>query len=164
MDEAVRDLHFALDIEPQAPLTLYYLGAAYARMDNTAVALEYYEKALALKPDFDEVYEAKAELLAQLGRREDALVAIDKAIQYAEVNPAYYYSAKGKLLEKFEDWRGALDCFIRASEEQPKQSSVWMDIYRMAEKVGNKERAQSALRTYLQLCPMDEAAKKLLAP
>ena len=164
LDEAMRDLNFALDLEPNSPRTLYYLGALYESTGDTNAALDYYEKALAVDPEFDEVYESKAKLLAQLGRKEEALAAIDKALEYAQVNYAYYYSAKGDILKHFEDWKGALECFAQACEVQPKESAAWMEVYRMAEKVGDKARAQTALHTYLQLCPMDAEAKKLLAP
>ncbi len=164
LDDAMRDLNFSLDIEPKAPRTLYYLGYTHALSGDTAMAFDYFDKALAIDPEFDEVYESKAEILGKLGRREEARVAIDKAIEYARVNPAYYYNAKGKLLKGFEDWKGALASFEKACEIQPKESAAWMEVYRLAEKVGDKAKAQKALKTYLQLNPMDSEAQKLLAP
>lgn len=164
LNDAMRDLHFALDIKPNAPRALYYLGCVYALIGDDALALDYYQKALANDPDFDEVYESKAQLLAKLGQRDAALEAIDKAIQCASANPAYYHISKGNLLEQFEDWKGALANFEKACELQPKESLSWMKVYRLAEKLGEKTKAQKALKTYLQLCPMDTEAKKLLQP
>ncbi len=164
LNDAMRDLHFALDIEPNAPRTLYYLGCAHALAGDNASALDYYQKALANDPNFDEVYESKAQLLAKLGQRNEALAAIDKAIQCSRINPAYYHISKGNLLKQFEDWKGALASFEKACEFQPKESSTWMEIYRLAEKIGEKAKAQKALKTYLQLSPMDTEAQKLLQP
>ena len=164
LNDAMRDLHFALDIEPKAPRTLYYLGYAYALLGNTATAFDYFDKALAIDPNFDEVYESEAEMLGKLGRRDEACEAIDKAIECAQGNPAFYYNAKGKLLKGFEDWKGALESFEKACEAQPKESAAWMEVYRLAEKLGDKAKAQKALKTYLQLNPLDNEAQKLLIP
>ncbi len=164
LNDAMRDLHFALDLEPNAPRTLYYLGYAHKLAGDTGTALDYFEKALALDPNFDEVYESKAETLAQLGRRDEALQAINKAIECVHVNPAFYYSSKGNILKHFEDWKGALECFSKACELQPKESAAWMEVYQLANKLGESVRAQQALHKYLELNPMDAEAKKLLAP
>jgi tetratricopeptide (TPR) repeat protein len=164
LNEALRDLYFALDIEPNAPRTLYYLGCAHALSGDDDSALDYYQKALANDPDFDEVYESEARLFAKRGQRDEALAAIDKAIQCASANPAYYHISKGNLLKQFEDWKGALASFEKACELQPKEATSWMEVYRLAQKLGEKDKAQKALKTYLQLCPMDTEAKKLLQP
>ena len=164
LDEAMRDLHFALDLQPNAPRPLYYIGSAQELLGNTQTALDYFNKALAADPTFDEAYESKAKLLAKLGHRDEAIQTINKAIEYADVNPAYYYSSKGSILKQFEDWKDALECFSKACELQPKESAAWMEVYRLAQKLGDTSRAQNALHKYLELCPSDSEAKKLLLP
>ncbi len=162
MEEAMRDLNFSLELEPRAARTLYYMGYAYEMSGEREKALEYLEKALEVDGEFDEVYESKAEILAKMGKKEEAIAAIDKALGCVRANPAYYYRSKGRILKGFEDWGGALKSFEAACEVQPKDGEAWKEVYEMAEKVGEKEKARAALRKYVELCPMDEEAKKAL--
>ena len=59
-------LNASLDIDPQNPLTHYNYGNLLLDMKNTEQALEMYEKAVELKPDFIQAQEEIAKLKADL--------------------------------------------------------------------------------------------------
>ena len=115
------------------------------------VAKMWFDKALALDDKFDEAYEGKAALLAALGQREEAIAAIDRAIEFCEHLPDYYYVKKGQILKHFEDWKGALAAFTKARELSPKNAEAWQEESLAAEKLGDAARAQTARRQAQEL-------------
>ena len=66
-------------------------GLLLDAMGNHTEAIETYDKALKIKPNFDAVWFNKACAQALLSRKEDALNSLKKAI---ELNPGYKSVAK----------------------------------------------------------------------
>src|SRR5262249_50150827 len=79
-------------------------GNALMELERTADALESYDKALAIKPDYAEVLNCRGNLLQLLNRPEQAIRDFESALN---INPDFAY-AKGQLLcAKMHscDWR-----------------------------------------------------------
>ena len=73
-------------------------------MGNHTEAIETYDKALKIKPNFDAVWFNKACAQALLSRKEDALGSLKKAV---ELNPGYKSVAKNN--PDFSKFKGDAD-------------------------------------------------------
>ena len=76
------------------------LGAAYSALGNTEAAIEHYNKAIKVKPDYAEAYNNLGNTLSVLERREEAISSYNKAI---EIQPNYSeaYCNLGNILRVF---------------------------------------------------------------
>lgn len=88
------------------------------------LALEAFDKAIELKPDYAEAWNNKGWALSALGRNEEALKAYDKAI---ELKPdfALAWSNKGVRLGKLSRYEEALKAYDKAIELKPDDATAW---------------------------------------
>ena len=80
LDEAVRLVQRALDVEPDNPYYLDSLGWAYFRRGNLEEAEKYLSPAAAQLPDNAEVQDHLGDLLARRGRWAEAISAWTRAL------------------------------------------------------------------------------------
>ena len=85
---------------PDTPIIPNILGAAYSALGNTEAAIEHYNKAIEIKPDYAEAFNNLGNTLSFLERREEAISNYNKAI---ELRPDYAeaYSNLGNILRVF---------------------------------------------------------------
>ncbi len=114
--EAEGDLKKAVDIAPEEPTTLNYLGYSWAeRGENLEEAFRLIEKAVALAPNSGAIIDSLGWAHYQLGRYEEALPHLEKA---ASIEPADatitdhlgdVYARLGRKVEAEFQWRRALE-------------------------------------------------------
>jgi len=73
----------------------YLAGLIQVNLGQDGTALPYYDRALALKPDYAEAIEARARLLHRAGRLEDAISAFEALRSF---RPAGALTAKAAIL------------------------------------------------------------------
>ncbi len=81
-EKAAAHMEMALKHEPKNPLYLYNYGTSLALTGDQNRAVQYFRRALELKPDFQVVYQNLANTLRDLGRSGEALEAYQKAFAY----------------------------------------------------------------------------------
>ena len=89
---------------------------------DTALAL--YEKAIALRPDYDEAWNNKGNVLDEMDRYEDAIKCYDKAIElkpYAEE----YWNNKGNALDELGNFKEAIECYDKVIGIKPEYEEAW---------------------------------------
>ncbi len=77
----------------------YIYGNLSYYMSDDITAIQYSNKALAIKPNYALAYNNRAVCYANLGRKEDALKDIEKVIKL-ESNNGFYWQNKAKILAK----------------------------------------------------------------
>ncbi|GAB4385711.1 tetratricopeptide repeat protein [Albidovulum sp.] len=115
--EAEANFRKALDLSPDQPAVLNYLGYSYLdRKDETKYdeALAMIERAVAARPDDGAITDSLGWALYLLGRYDEAVTQLERAVELMPVDPVINdhlgdaYWAVGRRLEAQFQWRRAL--------------------------------------------------------
>jgi tetratricopeptide (TPR) repeat protein len=136
-DKGASALEAALAISPTDADALFQLGQAYQLLDQPLAALEQYQRAVRLVPDFGQAYSGMAECYASLGW--------DAHLVYARAMQAY---AAGKY-EKAEAY------LEEATAELPDFAPAHVGLALVYEKRGQLDKAKRAAQQALDLAPDD---------
>jgi tetratricopeptide (TPR) repeat protein len=105
------------------------LGIVYGLQGKYDMAIEECKKAVELEPEFGESYYQIGSYMVSMGREEDAITWLEKAIEIIKDDSNYsaYYKL-GKIYEKKGDWLKALRHFNKAitidGNYEPAQNAV----------------------------------------
>ena len=113
--EAEADFRKALDLNPNQPQVLNYLGYSYVdRGENLAEALQMIQHAVLAAPDQGYIVDSLGWALFRLGRVQEAVVPMERASMLLPVDPVVtdhlgdvYWSVNRKMEARFQ-WRRAL--------------------------------------------------------
>ena len=108
-----------LQTYPSALVALNVLGAILTIQMKFHEAVEVYEKAIQLKPDFTEAYLNLATTLKELGRPRDTVKNCRKAIQL-KPDFAEAYFVLGTALQELEQTREAIKSYKKGLQLKPK--------------------------------------------
>ncbi len=114
--DAEADLKRAVEIAPEEPTTLNYLGYSWAeRGENLEEAFGLIEKAVALAPNSGAIIDSLGWAHYQLGRYDEALPHLEKAAALEPGDPTItdhlgdVYARLGRTVEAEFQWRRALE-------------------------------------------------------
>lgn len=114
-DLAQADLRKALELSPDQPQVLNYLGYSMLEMNGDLTeALKLIERAVQVEPNSGAITDSLAWAYFRLGRYQDALEPMERAAQMEPVDPVVtdhlgdVYWAVGRQLEARFQWRRAL--------------------------------------------------------
>lgn len=114
-DLAEPDFRKALELNPDQPQVLNYLGYSFVEMnENLDEALDMIERAVAARPNDGYITDSLAWVYYRLGRYEDAVEPMERASLLEPVDPIVtdhlgdIYWAVGRKLEARFQWRRAL--------------------------------------------------------
>lgn len=114
-DEAEADMRKSLELSPDQPQVLNYLGYSFLEWNrNLDEALSLIEKAVAVQPDNGAIVDSLAWAYFRMGRYQDALEPMERASLMEPVDPVVtdhlgdVYWAVGRKLEAEFQWRRAL--------------------------------------------------------
>ncbi|XP_014644414.1 PREDICTED: tetratricopeptide repeat protein 13 isoform X2 [Ceratotherium simum simum] len=118
-DEAIRHFSTMLQEEPDLVSAIYGRGIAYGKkglhdIKNADLALFELSRVITLEPDRPEVFEQRAEILSPLGRINEAVNDLTKAIQLQP--SARLYRHRGTLYFISEDYATAHEDFQQSLE------------------------------------------------
>ena len=118
LDKAGKGYRKILAVDGGHPFALNNLGVIANQTSDHAAALEYAERALALKPDYTEAHCNKANALHELGRLEEAVAGYDRALAF---KPDYgeALNNKGNTLRKLDRLEQAAEAFERVLSIDP---------------------------------------------
>jgi tetratricopeptide (TPR) repeat protein len=113
--EAEADFRKALELRPDQPQVLNYLGYSLVEMKtNLDEALDMIERAVAGQPDSGYIVDSLGWVLYRLGRYDEALVQMERAVELLPVDPVVndhlgdVYWAVGRTREAEFQWHRAL--------------------------------------------------------
>ena len=160
-DDALRDLRFAYELNPKARRTLMYLGDLMLKTGDAAKALAYYDQALSVDALYDDGHAHRAKALLALKRTPEALAAVEAAIKVSKYKPQRFWMQKADILEGLGRVDEALACCVKARTLDAGFAAAWRKEAAL-EKGRNPAAYRLALRRYVELAPMDEAARREL--
>ncbi len=114
-DKAEADFRKALELRPDQPSVLNYLGYSYLeRQENYDEALAMIERAVAARPDDGAIVDSLGWALYRLGRYEEAVARLEQAVELMPVDPVVndhlgdvYWAVDRKREAEFQ-WKRAL--------------------------------------------------------
>jgi tetratricopeptide (TPR) repeat protein len=142
--EAISALEAALLIRPVDADALYQLGLAYDANGQPQLAVQRYEEAVRLVPNFVEVYRAMADSYSTLAK------------------PDHVTYARGMAAFGEKDYKKAASHLEQATEALPDFAPAFLGLGLTYESLGDLQGALSAIQRALELDPGDFAAQQAL--
>lgn len=115
---AWKDLEAAIKANPKDPLYHQTGGFFYTSKKEWSKAAGEFSKAIELKPDFAEAYQARAAAKNQTGDHKGAIEDFSQAIKFAPTS-AGAYEGRAACRKKVNDLNGALDDYRQALKLNP---------------------------------------------
>ena len=137
--KAEADFHKALELYPDQPLVLNYLGYSWVDMGmNLEPALEMIRKAVELRPNDGYIVDSLGWAYYRLGRYEEAVVELERAVTLMASDPIINdhlgdaYWKVGRVLEAQFQWRHARD--LGAEDEELELIKKKIELQTLIEK------------------------------
>ena len=147
---AEKELLKAYEGIPDSPQVLILLGSVYYAVEEFEKGLEFYDKTLAVSPEYRDALLGKAVCLASLRRYEESIAVLDRivALGYWLLGESNYWLSwnKHELKRNAE----ALACIDEAKMRLPMNSEVFGLSGTIAFELGQNDRAEKDFRESLQ--------------
>ena len=95
LEQALKDFETVIELNPETQLlvdTYYNCGLAYEKLNQNDMAIEFYDKAITLKPDFAKAHCNKGAVLARSNKIKEAIKSLDLAISLNPNDAIAYYN------------------------------------------------------------------------
>jgi len=168
--KAEADFNKALELQPDEPLVLNYLGYSWIDMgQNLDKGLALVKKAVELKSDDGYIVDSLAWAYYKLGRFDEAVKELERAILLKPDDPVINdhlgdaYAKAGRLLEATFQWRHSLDMKPEA-EEVPKIEKKLEDARRLLAKAQLDRSVEAAAEAARKSAAEAEAAARATPP
>lgn len=125
-------------------------GYSLTELGRLEEALEAYDRAIQLQPDYAWAWARRARTLRLLERYEEALACYDRALTL-DPNYAWAYNGKGIILDRLQRHEDALVCFTQATELNPRDVWYWYNRGDLLDKLGRRREAMDALQRGLSI-------------
>jgi TolB-like protein/Tfp pilus assembly protein PilF len=154
LHEAVAAYEKAIELAPGYATTYHWLAEAWRnRLSDPDRALPLIMKALELDPLSPVINITVAETLRDLGRRNEALMQIDHAIEIAPAYPSAYIVKAEFIAWSFGELDQALRLYGYAIELDPQSLIAHLSIARVFSQLGDEARAIHNIKRCLELGP-----------
>lgn len=140
----------AVEGDPTFPEAWFCLGATYQALQEQLKALEAYEKAVALKPDYWVAFSNTGIILESLGRYSEALSAHERALAVADQVPEVWLNL-GTVLYRLERYEEALGAYSKALQLNENLPTAWFNAGLAFQALRQFEQAFGAYRKTLEL-------------
>jgi tetratricopeptide (TPR) repeat protein len=150
--QGIFHLHKAIGQTPKNAMMYYDLGVLYARVNDFDQAAEYSRLATVYDTSLSEGYNNQAYALAHLNRLDEALAAINQALEL-KPDSAAALDSKGYILLKMNKYAEALQVFLQAADKDPTIGEIYLHMGQVHEKLGDAPAMIAAYQRYLELTP-----------
>jgi tetratricopeptide (TPR) repeat protein len=160
LSEAIDNIRRAVEIEPDNPEYLYFLGLIYEQGQQIQDAVESFQKSIAKNPKNADAYEHLGQNLNMQNRFLEAVTAFKKA---AGLDPtrARLWAQIADSQQQAGDLDGAIGSYQKSLAQDPNQPGVWSRLgiaYKDRGCTGCKNRAIEALKRAEVVDPKDWVA------
>ena len=101
-------------------------GALVSTYGNNKAAVQYFQKAIALDPNFSRAYFSQGVSYGQLGQYQKAITQINRALKMEPQNGMYYYG-RGRVYLLSGDKTKAMEDFKKAADLQDEDALDYLD-------------------------------------
>jgi tetratricopeptide (TPR) repeat protein len=113
-DEAAVVYGALVETNPEDPASQFNLGISLTQGNRPAEAVPHLEKVIELRPDYVDAYQQLAGAYNEIGRYDDAIRTVQKALPLTQDKKAGLYCTWGRSLEKQTLYDEAIDMFSKA--------------------------------------------------
>lgn len=145
------DLSDVDDVDYDNPDELFDRGLFNYEFGDFDEAIEFFDLALEVKPDFEEALYYKSLSLAAIDEFSQALHVINKAIKLNQKNDQLW-NDKANFLVKLDRIDEAFECFDKAIELNPTDNIIWCN---KAFAYLENEEEEKALKCYEKACELN---------
>ena len=121
-EEALKCLATRPEITRADSFACYLAGLINVNLGQDTAALPFYDRALALKPDYADAIEARARLMQRAGRFDDAVAAYDALFPF---KPAAALAAKAAILRGLDRGEEAFEAYYALTSANPCDATAW---------------------------------------
>jgi tetratricopeptide (TPR) repeat protein len=138
--EAYQALSAAVELDAYNPQIYYYLGEVLYAQQDLFAAERHFAKAAQLDPDYTDAFIREGMVLAELGRREEAVKAFERAIflDRAAVVARFHLA---QVCLQMEDFRRALAQLHMVKELYPEYAPVYLLQGEIQQRLGDLRQA-----------------------
>jgi len=154
---AISSLETAVEQDNRYVEAFYDLGVMYAARRNP-IAIDYYNNVLSIQPDNRDAAYAKAKLLQDLGKTNEAISMYQSIIKADKSCANCYYNLGAIYLEITKEPKKALEQFTKAIETDPAYLAAYFARGYTYSLLKDKESAKADYNMCLELEPNYEAA------
>jgi tetratricopeptide (TPR) repeat protein len=166
VDEAIAAYEAILAQAPTVPLVHYNLGASYKKKGEAQKAEAALRKSFELDPAFVDGYVGLATLLAETGRRDEAIQVVQQGASANDQSGRLQY-ALGVLAEGKGDAATAKEAFLKAERLDPQNAETQYHLATVALNMNDRAEAVARLEKFVAAAPAGtpnlDVAKSLLA-
>lgn len=154
-ERAVKILHAVLVRDPENSPALYNLGKALFYREDYDAALTVFKKAALILPGDNDIKKMISGCLRSLGKYRDSVDIMLGLIEMiaSDVSALLELAGDLKMLERFDE---ALEVFRRASTVACDSIEPLKGIYECQMRLGNRERAMTALKRAIMIEPSNQ--------
>ncbi len=157
LPEAIGYLNQVLEKQPTNYLALYWRGKAWENWNHFEKAVEDYEKALAIHPEFDPARQGYADSLNRVGRVREAVGQYDLLRRRQPENSTIVLNLAG-CWEDLHDLDKAQKFVDELLAENPDSVPALVERGRIGLRTGRVDQADESLGTALKSAPNDRDA------
>lgn len=154
---ALSSLETATEQDNKYEDAFFDIGVIYAAQKNP-VALEYYENVIRINPYNDNVLYARAKLLQDLGRTDEAIREYETILSKNKACSNCNYNLGAIYLNIKKNNEKALDYFTKAIESDPEYAEAYFARGYTYSRMNDKEKARADYNACLKLRPNYDAA------
>ena len=122
IEQALKDFETVIKLNPETQLVVdayYNCGLGYEKLNQNNKAIEYYDKAIALKPDFANAHCNRGAVYARSGKFKQAIKSLDRAIALNPKDALAHYNRATCYwnLYEYEKALADLETFLRLAPQ-----------------------------------------------
>jgi arylsulfatase A-like enzyme/Tfp pilus assembly protein PilF len=148
----IRMLTQVVEEDPKVIDAWFMLGNEHVRAERPAEAIEYFKRALALKPDYDIAVVNMANAYRRLGKDDEALVGYRRYLELDPRNPQVRYQLAQILIDRGQ-YAAARAELEAALAQEPKLAAARNALGVIALHEGNLSRAEQEIREAIRQRP-----------
>ena len=139
----------------------FFLGTGHLSINDTNTALNYFEEALKLDPDKEDIpsiYSYMGVCLKELNQYQDAIKRLEEAEKY-DTERTDVYNLMGFCYFKLKEHEKAIDCFRKVLQLNPSSAIDYANIASNYRDMGDKKNAVRYYQLALELDPTIDFAQ-----
>jgi tetratricopeptide (TPR) repeat protein len=125
--------------------------------NSYALAIDCYEKAIEIDPNFDEAWNNKGNSLYQLGRFKESTEDYNRALKINPIN-IDAWTNKGKTLRQIEKYDESLESFNKSLEINPQNADAWANKGKTLRQIGKYDESLESFNKSLEINPQNADA------